>query len=547
MDKFSKILKDAVEGYEAPFDPQAWESMSSQLGNELDPFESSMKDAVDKFPAPAADPMIWSAISSQLGNTLSPFEEAMKDSVDQFQPPAADPLIWENIASELGNSPFEESIKESVEGYEAPYSASTWEAIVEQLGTSNTWKWLAGSAAILTLLLGGYYFLPTDKEESNHSDTKEIVAKDLNGDKQTNTVKTNSDRNESTDLTADTDENLISENDQSDPSNQNNPLHFIDPSDENAVSPMEENGPLFVPSTPKEDQGENGSAPESAEGKEDNTAESGDDLPPDTTPPTEEIVTNYIASIRCDSESCRGTEMTFIADKPEQGCDYVWQFGDGTKAFGPKVIHTFNEEGEFDVKLTIVKGRDVLATDEQLIVVHEIPTADFAINHPNEAIPSYTFINQTEAGTNVVWEVDGMGETNRSEFEMTFREKGTYVAQLTATNNFGCSSSAKEVIEIDNDYNLFAPMAINLSAIDDRVRTFMPPALQILDQEFVMTIYSEKGGMVYQTRDANQPWQGTNADGSLVEPSTAYVWIVQLKNAHGEMETYKGTITVIRS
>ncbi|MEO9531892.1 MAG: PKD domain-containing protein [Crocinitomicaceae bacterium] len=67
MDKFEKIIKQAVEGYEAPFNPQAWENVSSDLG---DSFDHKMKESAEGFEAPYS-PAAWEAVSSQLGPAYS--------------------------------------------------------------------------------------------------------------------------------------------------------------------------------------------------------------------------------------------------------------------------------------------------------------------------------------------------------------------------------------------------------------------------------------------------------------------------------------------
>ena len=33
MDNFDKLIKEAVESYEAPYDPQAWANVNAKLGN----------------------------------------------------------------------------------------------------------------------------------------------------------------------------------------------------------------------------------------------------------------------------------------------------------------------------------------------------------------------------------------------------------------------------------------------------------------------------------------------------------------------------------
>lgn len=67
MDKFEKIIKQAVEGYEAPFNPQAWENVSSELG---DSFDQKMKESAGAYEAPYS-PAAWEAVSSQLGPAYS--------------------------------------------------------------------------------------------------------------------------------------------------------------------------------------------------------------------------------------------------------------------------------------------------------------------------------------------------------------------------------------------------------------------------------------------------------------------------------------------
>lgn len=65
MDKFENIIKQAVEGYEAPYNPQAWDNVSNDLG---DSFDQMMKDSTGQYEAPY-NPAAWEAVSGQLGNT----------------------------------------------------------------------------------------------------------------------------------------------------------------------------------------------------------------------------------------------------------------------------------------------------------------------------------------------------------------------------------------------------------------------------------------------------------------------------------------------
>jgi hypothetical protein len=67
MDKFENIIKQAVEGYEAPYNPQAWENVSKDLG---DSFDQKIKESAEAYKAPYS-PAAWEAVSSQLGPAYS--------------------------------------------------------------------------------------------------------------------------------------------------------------------------------------------------------------------------------------------------------------------------------------------------------------------------------------------------------------------------------------------------------------------------------------------------------------------------------------------
>lgn len=62
MKDFNKIIKDAVEGYEAPFDSSAWDKFSQKL----DPVEEVFREAVEGYELPY-NPSAWTNLSGKLG------------------------------------------------------------------------------------------------------------------------------------------------------------------------------------------------------------------------------------------------------------------------------------------------------------------------------------------------------------------------------------------------------------------------------------------------------------------------------------------------
>ena len=73
----------------------------------------------------------------------------------------------------------------------------------------------------------------------------------------------------------------------------------------------------------------------------------------------------------------------------------------------------------------------------------------------------------------------------------------------------------------------------------------MPFALTIRNVKFNMVILDPKnGGIMYQTNDSNQPWDGIDKrTGNLVPPNENCIWKVDIENPEpGENSHYKGVI-----
>jgi len=122
-------------------------------------------------------------------------------------------------------------------------------------------------------------------------------------------------------------------------------------------------------------------------------------------------------------------------------------------------------------------------------------------------------------------------------------DKGAYELSATVTNDLGCKSTESKVIQVKYDYNLLAVNAFNPNSSDLRLTTFLPVALQSRTSPFKMVILDPNdGGIVYETSDASQPWDGIDSrDGKMVNSNKTYVWKVTIKNPEiGEKSEYKG-------
>ena len=54
-----------------------------------------------------------------------------------------------------------------------------------------------------------------------------------------------------------------------------------------------------------------------------------------------------------------------------------------------------------------------------------------------------------------------------------------------------------------------------------------------------MTVYSQTEGLVYNTKNIDQPWDGTNQKAGTKCKEGSYVWVVKITNEKGQTEQYK--------
>jgi len=422
---------------------------------------------------------------------------------------------------------FDKILQEAVQGYEAPYNAQAWANVSGQLGPKGgPMKWIIGTAAVATLLVGTVYFMQDEEQpqtnvvttnnntEPNITETELIVSKtDVNP----NTVDANGNP-----IVIDPALNANGNNN-SNPSNNGNGITTI------------------------------GIEPNNGNNNNNNGNNAGNVTEPNVsiTEPayTEPVVSVARYNAKFNSTSlieCAGNEFIFTPEDISQTAVYGWDFGDGTYSNAKVGTHTYTRSGNFVVSLVLkdVKTNKTLSTSTVDVVVNPKPVAAFAWEKTNEIIPTVSFINLTEDAQTWAWDIKGMKTSTDNQFDYTFRKKGTYMVELTAENEFGCQTTIQKPIVIESDYNLLAPTAFspNGSGGNDN---FIPYALQIMDVEFTMVIYDKAGATMYQTNNAYMPWDGTNYNNNSPAPAGAYVWKVQFKNANGEMEFYEGQVIII--
>ncbi|MBK9591584.1 MAG: PKD domain-containing protein [Crocinitomicaceae bacterium] len=241
------------------------------------------------------------------------------------------------------------------------------------------------------------------------------------------------------------------------------------------------------------------------------------------------------------------TEFIFTPEDMNQNVNFVWEFGDGSFSNSKIASHTYTRSGTFNVTLSLkdAKTNKTLSKSAVEVVVNPVPAVNFAWEQSNNLIPTINFINLTEDADKFAWDIKGVKTSTETQIDYTFRKKGTYIVELSAGNEFGCTNTIQKPIEVKSDYNLLAPTAFTPNG-DNKNDYFIPEALRIMDVDFTMVVFDKSGKVMYQTTDVNMPWDGNNATDNSIAEDGAYVWKVQFKNTNGELEMYEGQVIITR-
>lgn len=253
----------------------------------------------------------------------------------------------------------------------------------------------------------------------------------------------------------------------------------------------------------------------------------------------------FMPSVR---SACEGSAVEFNLFTDGNEGNYLWNFGDGNFSNEANPVHTYLNQGVYDITLSVTgkeDGQIRTKTIENLIVINPTPEAAFEWEFqedPNQK-PSIKIVNQSEFADQCEWLVDDSIASEEINPSIAFKNKGEHTIRLTVSNKFGCSDTKYNYVSVDKDYKLLAREQISPNG-DGKYDSFMPEALKSGVQKFKLAVYNGQE-VIYETRDASKPWDGTIPGGEVAQIGDKFPWIVILYNKKGQEEFYSGTITII--
>ena len=141
---------------------------------------------------------------------------------------------------------------------------------------------------------------------------------------------------------------------------------------------------------------------------------------------------------------CLGTTINFTDNTVGNPDTWQWDFGDGNTSTQNSELYTYGSPGIYTVTLSSQNsGNGCSDSDNQTIVVLDAPSVGFTPSETLGCTPlEVTFANTTTGATNFLWDFgDNTIFSGQNPPPHVYLDSGTYDVSLTATNDFGCSST----------------------------------------------------------------------------------------------------------
>lgn len=227
--------------------------------------------------------------------------------------------------------------------------------------------------------------------------------------------------------------------------------------------------------------------------------------------------------------------------------NWLWDFGDGNFTFSQNPIHTYDDDGNYYVGLTITSSYGCVMSDSLSfpIVVYPVPVAEFSANPNITSIyePEIQFTDLSNGAT--MWDWD-LGDNETSIVQNPYHiypDTGTFTITQIAINSFGCTDTVSHDIYIQGETTVFIPNAFtpNNNGLND---VFAPKLVGVL--EFKMFIFDRWGNEIFKTEDMNEGWNGRVRNSGEIVQQDVYVYKIFTKDLFRNDHAYIGTVTIVK-
>jgi gliding motility-associated-like protein len=210
---------------------------------------------------------------------------------------------------------------------------------------------------------------------------------------------------------------------------------------------------------------------------------------------------------------CAGTSTQFFDSTIVTPSSWLWDFGGAGTSVLQNPSFTFNNPGNYNIRLTVTNN--IGCTDDTLmlnaVVVNPVPTANITSSATIScrAPFSVSFNSNATGATGYLWDFGDMNTSPAVNPVHTYTTPGNYTVRLTVRNNFGCTYTT-----VRTNYIQIAPTQVNFDV--DNQQGCAPLTANFTDRS------TSNDPIVSWQWNFGDPGSGANNTSTLQNPSHVF-------------------------
>lgn len=222
---------------------------------------------------------------------------------------------------------------------------------------------------------------------------------------------------------------------------------------------------------------------------------------------------------------------------------YLWQFGDGEKSSIINPVKSYQNAGNYTIKLTLTNNYKCLYDTTKTITVHPKPKTGFTIvGEPLDIFNSSIIVTDKSSGAiDWIYYLSDLTTINIASFDHTFKDSGQFTIKQFLTTAKGCFDSLTQSVFVGFRYLPWIPNAFSPNN-DGYNDDFAITGTGIIKAE--MTIYNRWGEKLFESDGNKQRWDG-KYKGEVVE-NGVYYYAIKVVTYTSQILYYHGTLHVLR-
>ncbi len=149
------------------------------------------------------------------------------------------------------------------------------------------------------------------------------------------------------------------------------------------------------------------------------------------------------------ANQCEGTPVLF-QNTSTGAVSFLWDFGDGNQSSLMSPIHTYQQEGTYQVHLQVTSTFSCIDDTTATIIINPVPDLNFTFS--NKCVYDTVYFTNLSSipygSVNYIWYFGDGNSMNSSDAFHKYSNYGTYNVTLVGISDSGCIASITSVVEV---------------------------------------------------------------------------------------------------